>query len=52
MGTKISFLESFIPTQVAFVNTLIFVTLICGFIVIVSTNKRYRYLFDYLERFF
>ena len=52
MSSEISFLEEFIPTQVAFVNTLIFMTLICGFIVIVSTNKKYKYLFNYLERFF
>ncbi len=52
MGAEMSFLEGFIPTQIAFVNTMIFVSLICGFIIIVSTNKKYRYLFDYLERFF
>jgi len=52
MGAEILFLEEFIPTQLAFVNTMIFVTLICGFIIIVSTSKRYRYLFNYLERFF
>ncbi len=52
MGAEISFLEGFIPSQLAFINTLIFVSLICGFIVIVTTNKKHRYLFDYIERFF
>ena len=50
MGTEISFLEGFIPSQLAFMNTIIFMSLICGFIVIVTTNKKYRYLFDYIEK--
>lgn len=52
MGAEVSLLEGFIPTQVAFTNALILAALVGGFIAIVSTNKKYRYLFDYLERFF
>ena len=51
MGAEI-FLESITPTRVAFINALILVTLISGFMIIVSRNKKYRYLFDYIERFF
>ncbi len=46
------FLESITPTRIAFINAMILVTLVGGFIAIVSTNKKYRYLFDYIERFF
>lgn len=52
MSSEISFLEEFIPSQDAFINVLILVTLFIGFIIIVTLSKKYRYLFDYLERFF
>lgn len=52
MGAEISFLEGFIPSQLAFMNTMLFMSLICGFIIIVTLNKKYRYLFYYIERFF
>ena len=52
MNAEISFLESFVPTQDAFINTLILITLFIGFILIVTLNKKYKYLFDYLEKFF
>ena len=52
MYSDISFLEGFIPSQDAFINVLILIILFIGFIIIVTLSKKYRYLFDYLERFF
>ncbi len=52
MGSEILLLESFIPSQEAFINAMIFMILLIGFIKIVTLNKKYRYMFDYLEQFF
>jgi|GEM_PF-6941642 len=52
MYAEISFLEKLIPTQTVFINALILTVLLVGFILIVTLNPKYRYLFDYLERFF
>jgi len=52
MFSEISFLESIFPNQDSFMEFITFIILILGFFRIVVLSKKYRYLFDYLERFF
>lgn len=52
MKVELSFLESFVPSHDEFINALLCIVLYIGFIKIVALSKKYRYLFDYLERFF
>ncbi|RLA78421.1 MAG: hypothetical protein DRG78_15185 [Epsilonproteobacteria bacterium] len=45
-------LASLIPTQDMAINALLLAILIVGFFTIVVFSKKYKYLFDYIERFF